>query len=185
MNPQLHDPLVRRAIRTADGDFLATYSARGLAGLAFPHAGDGGSEVAAEDPAPTAWAARVPGWHALTVSAVAAVLAGRELPNLPPLDLAGGTPFQQGVWAVLRTIARGRTLSYGEVAAQIGRPQAARAVGSACGANPVPLLIPCHRVLGAAGALGGFSGGLDWKRLLLEREGIRPDTARSPAARGR
>lgn len=90
---------------------------------------------------------------------------------LPPLDLHGGTTFQQRVWQELRKIPPGRTRSYAEVAAAVGSPQAARAVGGACGANPIPLLVPCHRVLASGGRLGGFSGGLDWKRRLLALEG--------------
>jgi methylated-DNA-[protein]-cysteine S-methyltransferase len=73
---------------------------------------------------------------------------------------------------VLRRIATGRTKSYSEVASVIGKPGAARAVGGACGANPIPVLVPCHRVLAANRRLGGFSGGLDWKRKLLAREGV-------------
>jgi len=88
------------------------------------------------------------------------------------LDLAGATPFRRRVWAELRRIPRGATRSYGEVADELGKRRAARAVGGACGANPVPVLIPCHRVLAANGRLGGFSGGLDWKRRLLAIEGV-------------
>lgn len=74
-------------------------------------------------------------------------------------------------------IRAGRTQSYGEIAAEIGRPNAVRAVGGACGANPWPVLIPCHRVLAANRKLGGFSGGLDWKIKLLAREGVAVDRA--------
>ena len=70
-------------------------------------------------------------------------------------------------------ISIGKTKSYGEIAAAIGNPKAVRAVGGACGANPVPVLVPCHRVLAANKKLGGFSGGLDWKRSLLKREGVK------------
>ena len=108
----------------------------------------------------------------MTTRAVREVLAGGTQGELPPLDLSAGTEFQQSVWNALRKIARGRTKSYGEVAAVIGRPKALRAVGGACGANPIPLLVPCHRVLAANHKLGGFSGGLDWKRKLLGREGL-------------
>ena len=111
-------------------------------------------------------------WHALTTRAVARVLAGTPPAQLPPLDLSQGTVFQQRVWRALQTIATGQTRTYGAVAAAIGRPTASRAVGRACGANPIPLLIPCHRVLAAAGGLGGFSGGLEWKRRLLVAEGM-------------
>ena len=68
----------------------------------------------------------------------------------------------------------GRTASYGDLARDIGRPKAFRAVGGACGANPIPVLIPCHRALAANGRLGGFSGGLEWKRTLLAAEGVVP-----------
>jgi methylated-DNA-[protein]-cysteine S-methyltransferase len=86
-----------------------------------------------------------------------------------PLDL-GGTPFQQKVWRELGSIPFGTTISYGEQARRIGRPQAARAVGAANGRNPVPVVLPCHRVIGSAGALRGFGGGLDTKRTLLRHE---------------
>ena len=86
-----------------------------------------------------------------------------------PLDL-GGTPFQQKVWRELGSIPFGTTISYGEQARRIGRPQAARAVGAANGRNPVPIVLPCHRVIGSGGALTGFGGGLDTKRTLLRHE---------------
>ena len=84
-----------------------------------------------------------------------------------------GTPFQQAVWAALQTIPCGRTVSYRDIAVKIGRPNAARAVGQANGKNPIPILIPCHRVLAANGSLGGYSLGLDVKRRLLALEGVR------------
>lgn len=86
-----------------------------------------------------------------------------------PLAL-GGTPFQRKVWLELSAIPFGATISYGEHARRIGRPGAARATGGAIGANPVPIVLPCHRVIGAGGALTGFGGGLDTKRALLELE---------------
>lgn len=82
------------------------------------------------------------------------------------LDLAG-TEFQRSVWKQLQAIPRGQHMSYGQVARAIGKPGAARAVGAACGKNPIILIIPCHRVLAADGGLGGFSAGLDLKRRLL------------------
>lgn len=81
-----------------------------------------------------------------------------------------GTPFQQKVWAALRTIPYGRTVSYKHIAAQLGNPAATRAVGGANGKNPIPILIPCHRVIAADGSLGGYSLGLDLKRRLLALE---------------
>jgi len=83
--------------------------------------------------------------------------------------LLAGTPFQGAVWKVLSSIPAGKTLTYGALAKRIGNPGAVRAVGRACGANPVPVLIPCHRVVSANG-LGGFSGGLSLKKALLKAE---------------
>ena len=81
-----------------------------------------------------------------------------------------GTPFQRAVWQALTRIPYGETVSYSELARRIGRPQASRAVGLANGANPLPIIVPCHRVIGADGSLTGFGGGLDIKRKLLALE---------------
>ena len=81
-----------------------------------------------------------------------------------------GTPFQLKVWSALRTIPYGETWSYGELARRIRKPKAARAVGAANGQNPIPIIVPCHRVIGANGSLTGFGGGLKIKRILLELE---------------
>jgi len=87
------------------------------------------------------------------------------------LELApAGTPFQRGVWEELRRIPYGETISYTELARRIGRPTAVRAVGHANGRNPLPVVIPCHRVVGSDGTLTGYGGGLDRKRFLLELE---------------
>jgi len=88
------------------------------------------------------------------------------------LDLAAGTLFQQKVWRVLCSIPYGQTRSYAWVARKLGKSGAARAVGTACGANPVPIIVPCHRVIASDGTLGGYSGGLAWKRRLLRLEGV-------------
>jgi O-6-methylguanine DNA methyltransferase len=154
-------------IETKDGTFAAFYSGRGLAQLNFPHQ----QSAAKENEVPPV-PAPVKEWHSQTARALNAALAGKPVAELPPLDLRGGTEFQQKVWAKLRQIGVGRTKSYGEIAASLGRPKASRAVGGACGANPIPVLVPCHRILAANQKLGGFSGGLDWKRALLQREGI-------------
>jgi methylated-DNA-[protein]-cysteine S-methyltransferase len=87
-----------------------------------------------------------------------------------PVDMCG-TPFQRVVWSALREIPCGTTWSYGELARRIGRPAAVRAVGLANGANPVGVVVPCHRVIGANGSLTGYGGGLDRKRWLLAHEG--------------
>ncbi|RLE39793.1 cysteine methyltransferase [Candidatus Acetothermia bacterium] len=88
-----------------------------------------------------------------------------------PLDLRG-TAFQLAVWEKLLGVPYGETISYGELALEIGKPTAARAVGAAVGANPIPIIVPCHRVIGKTGGLVGFGGGLDLKRRLLALEGV-------------
>ena len=87
-----------------------------------------------------------------------------------PLD-AHGTPFQQRAWSALREIPFGQTISYAELARRTGDVRAVRAVGAANGRNPIPIIVPCHRVIGADGSLVGFGGGLERKRWLLEHEG--------------
>ena len=87
-----------------------------------------------------------------------------------PLDLTSGTPFQQAVWQALRGIAPGQTTSYGQISAAIGKPAAVRAVGAAVGRNPISIIVPCHRVLGANGSLTGYAGGLHRKAALLKLE---------------
>ncbi len=90
----------------------------------------------------------------------------------------GGTPFQRAVWNALRRIPAGETMSYSGLAAAIGRSRAVRAVGTANGANPVSIVVPCHRVIGADGSLTGYGGGLPRKRWLLDHESVgRPKTA--------
>ena len=85
---------------------------------------------------------------------------------------AQGTDFQKDVWNALRAIPFGGTISYGELARRIGDPKAMRAVGAANGRNPIPIIVPCHRVIGADGSLTGFGGGLERKRWLLAHEGV-------------
>lgn len=84
-----------------------------------------------------------------------------------------GTPFQQRVWAALRTVRAGTTASYSEIASQIGSPLAVRAVGAANGANPIAVVVPCHRIIGSNGTLTGYGGGLKRKEWLLRHEGRR------------
>jgi methylated-DNA-[protein]-cysteine S-methyltransferase len=97
---------------------------------------------------------------------------GGELHALDAIPcVPDGTPFQQSVWSALRAIPAGQTLSYGGLAQRLGKPTAVRAVGLANGANPIPILIPCHRVIGSDGSLTGYGGGLERKRWLLAHEG--------------
>jgi methylated-DNA-[protein]-cysteine S-methyltransferase len=100
--------------------------------------------------------------------------AGRRKEFDLPLDPAG-TPFQQSVWRRLRDIPYGQTISYGELARRVGNPNASRAVGAANGHNPIPIVIPCHRVIGANGSLTGFGGGLPIKKKLLALESRKRD----------
>ena len=167
MNSKAAISLVELTVPTNVGTFIAHYSAKGLACLDFPPARKQPSKVSNQKTS-----AQVRRWHRATVAVVKRTLAGRTAGALPPLDLSGGTEFQRKVWNAMKKIRVGRTQSYGEIARAIGKPKAVRAVGGACGANPIPVLIPCHRVLAANHKLGGFSGGLDWKRQLLAREGV-------------
>ena len=105
-----------------------------------------------------------------TKAYILAYLTNGAPPPKVPLDLRKGTPFDRKVWSAISSIAFGETLSYSQIAARVNSPGASRAVGGACGRNPVPILIPCHRVIGSGGKLGGYSGGLDIKRALLDLE---------------
>lgn len=105
------------------------------------------------------------------VAQLEAYAAGRLTEFDLPLRLEG-TAFQAAVWSALRKVPYGHTVSYGWLAAEVGRPGSARAVGAAVGANPIGIVVPCHRVVGARGELTGFAGGLDNKIKLLAREGV-------------
>jgi len=144
-------------VRTSWGEFLARWGAGGLEELRFPGRG------------------RLPGRPtrsrllAELERELAAYFAGELSQFTVPLALTG-TEFQLQVWEALRGVRYGTTVTYGELARAVGRPGAARAVGRAVGANPIPIVIPCHRVVGARG-LGGFGPGQEWKRRLLALEG--------------
>lgn len=114
-----------------------------------------------------------PAARAPAAAHLAAYFAG-ELGALDAVEVeARGTPFQEEVWAALRRVPAGTTVTYGELAARLGRPGASRAVGHASGQNPVAIVVPCHRVVGARGALAGYAGGLEKKRWLLAHEAPR------------
>jgi methylated-DNA-[protein]-cysteine S-methyltransferase len=102
-----------------------------------------------------------------------------DAPLALPLDLQSGTVFQQTVWQALLRIPAGQTQSYGQLAQQIGKPSAVRAVGAAVGHNPISLIVPCHRIVGAAGQLTGYAGGLWRKEALLKLEFALPATIES------
>jgi len=151
------------AIDSPLGPLTALATPQGLAGLWFDaqqhHPGELDVRVDAQDRhivAARAW--------------LGAYWAGRPTPPIA-LD-PQGTPFQQAVWRALRTIARGRTSTYGEIAAHAGRPGGARAAGAAIGRNPLSIIVPCHRVIGRDGSLTGYAGGLHRKEALLQLEGV-------------
>lgn len=123
---------------------------------------------------PSAMLTYLPGFFTATLSAIDDYLAGKGQLELP-VDLAEGTPLQRSVWLEIARIPYGETISYTTLAERVGFPRAVRAVASACGSNPVPLIIPCHRVLAKDGSLGGFSlGGLETKEFLLQAESQEP-----------
>jgi methylated-DNA-[protein]-cysteine S-methyltransferase len=159
-------PLAAQAVLDSPiGPMLALATAKGIAGLWFDgqkhHPGEFEVPVDATHAHIAAlrtwlddyWAARDPSWERV------------------PLDLHGSA-FQRAVWKALLTIALGRTKSYGEIAAQVGGGAMPRATGTAVGRNPVSILVPCHRVIGANGSLTGYAGGLQRKERLLQHEGV-------------
>jgi|TARA_B100001971_G_C17968605_1_gene421170 O-6-methylguanine DNA methyltransferase len=150
-------------IETGLGEFRVQYTKQGLARLQFPQ-----TRI---DPASNTIASSKQ-WINQTKRALHAVLNGKIPKISPPLDLSSGTDFQREVWTLLQSIPTGQVEAYGELAYRLNKPKAARAVGGACGANPIPVLIPCHRVVGANGSLTGFSAGINWKIRLLRIEGV-------------
>lgn len=156
---------------TPVGELVLTASDAALTGIYFPTSRRGS--------APTHHAEWIevggkgPAGEILTRTAqqLTEYFAGRRTTFDVPLE-ALGSPFEHRVWNALRTIPYGTTTTYGELARRLGDVKATRAVGSANGANPIPIIVPCHRVVGSKGELTGFGGGLDRKRWLLELEGV-------------
>lgn len=144
-------------------------TAQGLAYLGLPRAGGRGFAGWRARFAPRARCEAAFAPHREAIRQVLEYLDGKRTRFELPLDLRG-TPFQRAVWHALLEIPYGQTRSYGDIARALGRPGAMRAVGSANGANSVPLIVPCHRVIAAGGRLGGFGGGLELKRRLLAME---------------
>ncbi len=116
------------------------------------------------------------GGHELYIRQLGEYFQGQRRVFELPLDLRG-TPFQKSVWQAVYEIPFGRTVSYGQIAEIVGRPKGGRAVGAANHDNPIPIVVPCHRVIGADGSLTGFGGGLSLKRKLLALEGLLPPPA--------
>jgi methylated-DNA-[protein]-cysteine S-methyltransferase len=164
------------ALATPLGPVLAAVSDRGLVGLSF---GRGirafGAELARRGHAPVVRAdARLARMH----TELREYLTGTRRRFQLAVDLRSASEFQRRVLMAARRIPRGRVSSYGEIARRIGQPGASRAVGQALGHNPVPIVIPCHRVVAAGGRLGGYVGGTAIKRKLLALEGAAPATGR-------
>jgi methylated-DNA-[protein]-cysteine S-methyltransferase len=148
------------------GHLTLAFTPKGLAALEFE---EDVSKISLGPPAPAAMDAMMDG----VVKDLQVFFEGKSVDfSRVPLDLQG-TPFQIKVWEELRRIPRGETISYRELASRVGQPQAVRAVGQANSRNPVPIIIPCHRVIAADGGLGGYSSGLERKEWLLKHEGAR------------
>jgi AraC family transcriptional regulator of adaptative response/methylated-DNA-[protein]-cysteine methyltransferase len=152
------------------GAALVAATDRGLCSILMGHETDVlASELRAEFP--QASLARDDAALASVAGIVSDLAAGRRRPEADALPLdVHATAFRRRVWEAMRRIPAGETRSYGEIAGAVGAPRAARAVGTACATNPIPIVVPCHRVVGAHGSLGGYAGGLARKRQLLDAE---------------
>ena len=163
------------------GNLLLVASPRGLTYLTLLENEDASTHLARKfntPPKPTLM--ELDGFFSTTAAAIDRYLENGARLNIP-FDLAEGTALQRAVWLAISKIPHGETISYTTLAERVGFPRAVRAVASACGQNPVPLAIPCHRVIAKDGTLGGFSlGGLDVKERLLATEA--PASLRSSAA---
>ncbi|HXD42010.1 MAG TPA: methylated-DNA--[protein]-cysteine S-methyltransferase [Ramlibacter sp.] len=160
---KFHPSIVQTRYASPLGPMIVAATDRGLAGLWF--------EGQRHLPDSSAWPEQ-PG-HPVLRQAIAQLqeyFAGGRTGFDLPLDLQGGTAFQQSVWQALLAIPRGDTTSYGALSQRIGQPAAVRAVGAAVGRNPLSIIVPCHRVLGADGSLTGYAGGLERKSALLQLE---------------
>ena len=155
--------VARALLTTPLGTLTLEASEQGLTGLQFAHRHKMGADSPGSNPILT-----------LAKRELNAYFAQRLTRFTVPLDWRG-TPFQESVWEALLDIPFGETVSYGEIARAIDRPQSARPVGGAVGRNPLPIIVPCHRVIGSDQTLTGFTGGLNIKVALLELEGRRID----------
>ncbi|MGH7628638.1 MAG: methylated-DNA--[protein]-cysteine S-methyltransferase [Gemmatimonadales bacterium] len=163
MTKRFTEPFWRTELASPVGPLGLSAMAHGLAEIWFDGYGDSASAGAGRhDPAGVLDAAR---------AQLEEYFAGTRMTfDLPLAPM--GTAFELRVWALLREIPAGQTTTYGELARKLGDPRAVRAVGRANGQNPLPIVVPCHRVIGADGSLVGFGGGLERKRWLLEHEGV-------------
>jgi O-6-methylguanine DNA methyltransferase len=169
--PITEDTIVLGRAETSIGAFGAVLTARGLACLTFPSDSLDGCEAWVRGRAPEAHVIRDHPALAVLSAQLNAYFEGSLREFSVPLDLRG-TPFQMKAWQALREIPYGEVRSYADIANTIGRPRAVRAVGMANHANPVPIIVPCHRVIGSNRTLTGYGGGLDLKERLLRLEGV-------------
>ncbi len=161
---KFHPTIVRTHYASPLGAMIVAATNQGIAGVWF--------EGQKHMPDATAWPEQPK--HPMLRAAAAQLdeyFAGRRTTFDLPLDLQGGTPFQQSVWQALLAIPRGGTTRYALLSQRVGRATAVRAVGAAVGRNPVSVIVPCHRVVGSGGALTGYAGGLARKAALLQLEG--------------
>lgn len=179
--PPRLEPLAVESIRTPAGRITIVCSA---AGLREVHLGGSGRLSQREARARGVRYVRRPTWTAPARTALDRFLRGRAIPGSLPLDLSMGTPFQRRVWEATRAVPWGEVVSYAAIARSAGAPKAMRAVGNALGENPVPIVVPCHRVVHAGGSIGGFTSGLAWKRYLLSLEGGQLELAYPKRRRG-
>ena len=166
---KFHPSIVQARFESPLGPIILAATSQGLAGLWFEGQRHLPAELATADPWPTSPDHPV---LAETMRQLEEYFAGARTCFEVPLDLNGGTAFQQTVWQALIGIPAGGTASYSDVGRSIGNPAAVRAVGAAVGRNPVSIIVPCHRVMGADGSLTGYAGGLARKTALLTLEGV-------------
>jgi methylated-DNA-[protein]-cysteine S-methyltransferase len=159
------------------GSFRIATTERGLGYLDLPHANGCGLEGWLRRRVPGAKRKEAVGPNRAAIDQVLEYLEGKRTDFDLPLDLRG-TEFQESVWKALLEIPYGETCTYQDLARSIGKPKAVRAVGSANGANPIPLIVPCHRVIATGGKLGGYGGGLEAKARLLAMERSKPGNGR-------
>jgi methylated-DNA-[protein]-cysteine S-methyltransferase len=159
-------PLLQHIVPTPLGPMRLAASPSGLVGAWFNH------DALGPPPDEVAQWQSAPDHRVLAVAAeqLTAYFRGELHAFDLPLDLDTGTPFQVAAWSELMDIAWGETISYGELARRLGKPSAARAAGTAIGRNPLSIIVPCHRVVGANGSLTGYAGGLPRKAALLQLE---------------
>ncbi|MBN2529860.1 MAG: methylated-DNA--[protein]-cysteine S-methyltransferase [Deltaproteobacteria bacterium] len=162
------------SVHSVLGAFHISATPLGLRSLRFPEQAEAHHVIEAEtilprqhhDPHPH----QQEKWLHMTRQWLTAYLSGQPLPLLPPIDMAWCTPFGNQVYQQLMMVPSGHTVTYGELAFQLARPNSARAIGSWMAKNQIPIIIPCHRVLPKSGALGGWSGPRGMKKWLLNHE---------------